>query len=67
MCHPACPYLADSHFWLATVQEVLQADWQEDWHLPQPPVFTVDLIDFVVMVLMCFKSFTSRLDIYMGV
>jgi hypothetical protein len=45
------------------VQDVLQADWQEDWHLPQPPVLTVDLIDFVVMVLMCFKSFTSRLDI----
>ena len=24
-------------FWLATVQEVLQADWQEVWHSPQPP------------------------------
>jgi hypothetical protein len=22
--------------WLATVQEVLQADWQEAWHSPQP-------------------------------
>jgi len=22
---------------LATVQEVLQADWQEVWHSPQPP------------------------------
>jgi hypothetical protein len=26
-----------SHFWFATVQEVLQADWQEVWHSPQPP------------------------------
>jgi len=25
-----------SHFWLATVQEVLQADWQDAWHSPQP-------------------------------
>ena len=28
-----------SHFWLATPQEVLQADWQEVWHSPQPPSF----------------------------
>jgi hypothetical protein len=27
--------------WLPTVQEVLQADWQEFLHSPQPPVFTV--------------------------
>jgi hypothetical protein len=27
--------------WLPTVQEVLQADWQEAWHSPQPPSFTV--------------------------
>ena len=26
-----------SHFWLATPQLVLQADWQEVWHSPQPP------------------------------
>jgi hypothetical protein len=26
-----------SHCWLATPQEVLQADWQEVWHSPQPP------------------------------
>ncbi len=30
-------YFLCSHFWLATVQEVLQADWQEVWHSPQPP------------------------------
>jgi len=29
-----------SHFWLATVQLVLQADWQDVWHSPQatPPL-----------------------------
>lgn len=26
-----------SHFWFATPQLVLQADWQEVWHSPQPP------------------------------
>ena len=26
-----------SHFWFATPQEVLQADWQEVWHSPHPP------------------------------
>jgi hypothetical protein len=24
-----------SHFWLATVQLVLQADWHDVWHSPQ--------------------------------
>ena len=38
-----------SHFWLATPQEVLQADWQEVWHSPQPPVCTL-----------CFRSRVSR-------
>jgi hypothetical protein len=28
---------AFSHFWLAIPQLVLQADWQEVWHSPQPP------------------------------
>ena len=26
-----------SHFWFATPQLVLQADWQDVWHSPQPP------------------------------
>lgn len=25
-----------AHFWFATVQDVLHADWQEAWHSPQP-------------------------------
>lgn len=29
-----------SHFWLATVQEVLQADWQDAWHSPQPALLS---------------------------
>jgi len=27
--------LGFAHFWLATVQDVLQADWQLAWHSPQ--------------------------------
>ena len=36
-----CYLLLFSHFWFATPQEVLQADWQEVWHSPQPPVWTL--------------------------
>jgi hypothetical protein len=32
-----------THFWFATVQEVLHADWQEAWHSPQA-VFSPDLM-----------------------
>lgn len=55
-------YLTASHFWLATVQEVLQADWQEDWHLPQPPLAAVALRSALLMVVMCFKRNTSFLS-----
>jgi hypothetical protein len=30
-----------SHFWFAIPQLVLQADWQEVWHSPQPPFFAL--------------------------
>ena len=33
----AIAYLLFSHCWFATPQLVLQADWQEVWHSPQPP------------------------------
>ena len=57
-------YLADSHFWFATVQEVLHADWQELWHLPQPP-FTAEAFRLaLLMVVMCFKSDTSFVKYY---
>ena len=48
-----------SHFWLATVQEVLHADWQEDWHLPQPPFSAEALRLALLIVLICFKGNTS--------
>ena len=57
----AANYLTASHFWLATVQEVLQADWQEDWQLPQPPLAAVDLRFALLIVVMCFKRNTSFL------
>ena len=37
MVLPSNYLLVFSHFWLATPQLVLQADWQEVWHSPQPP------------------------------
>jgi len=36
------PYFLLSQTWLPTVQEVLQADWQDAWHSPQPPEFLVN-------------------------
>ena len=44
--------LACSQVWFPTVQDVLQADWQDVWHSPHPPVLTVSLRFFVVIVLM---------------
>ena len=52
-------YFTDSHFWLATVQEVLQADWQELWHLPQPPFSAEAFRLALLIVVMCFKMNTS--------
>ncbi len=43
-----------SHFWFATVQEVLQADWQEAWHLPQPPLAAEAFRLALLIVLICF-------------
>ena len=43
-----------SQTWLPTVQEVLQADWQDAWHSPQPPVLSEACIEGLLTVLMCF-------------
>jgi hypothetical protein len=43
-----------SQAWLPTVQEVLQADWQDVWHSPHPPVIKVFLSAVPLRVLMCF-------------
>jgi hypothetical protein len=45
-----------SHFWLATPQLVLQADWQEVWHSPQPPLAAVAHRERVSRVLILFIS-----------
>ena len=50
-----CDYF--SHFWLATVHEVLQADWQEAWHSPQPPLAADSFRLALFRVLMCFVTF----------
>ena len=52
---------ACSHFWFATVQEVLQADWQEAWHSPQPPFAQLSFRFAWLSVLICFiKTPTFR-------
>lgn len=43
-----------SQVWFATVHEVLQADWHEVWHSPQPPLAIVFFKTAVFKVLICF-------------
>ena len=50
-----------SHGWLPTVQEVLQADWQDVWHSPQPPVYAVFLRAALFTVTICFAMDSSLL------
>ena len=47
-----------SHFWLATPQLVLQADWQEVWHSPQPPFLALSQRLRVSRVLILFMIVT---------
>ena len=45
------------------MQEVLQADWQEAWHSPQPP-FAADFFRFALLsVLICFIAFSLLCNI----
>ena len=37
-------YLLLSQVWLPTVQDVLQADWQDVWHSPHPPLHIVGVL-----------------------
>ena len=55
-----------SQSWLATPQEVLQADWQEVWHSPQPPVLTLAFRSRVSTVLILFMG-TSPFPEYLCV
>ena len=54
-----------SHFWLAIPQLVLQADWQEVWHSPQPPFFALSQRLRVSTVLICFiEVFLHRFSMF---
>ena len=44
---------------LVAYGEVLHADWQDVWHSPHPPFFTVFCKLFVFKVLMCFMAHSS--------
>jgi hypothetical protein len=48
-----------SHGWFATPHDVLQADWQEVWHSPQPPFFVLSFMSLVSIVLILFMIITS--------
>ena len=48
-----------SHCWLAMPQLVLQADWQEVWHSPQPPFLALSQRLRVFRVLICFMVISS--------
>ena len=61
-----CNYLLSlvlSHFWFAIPQLVLQADWQEVWHSPQPPFFALSQRLLVFKVVICFILVTPYLKI----
>jgi len=48
---------------LATVQEVLHADWQEAWHSPQPPLLALSFKLALFKVLICFIFILFGLEI----
>jgi hypothetical protein len=45
-----------SHFWFASVQDVLQADWQDVWHSPQPVFSLLFLRLPFTTVFICFMQ-----------
>jgi len=51
-------YLLFSQLWFATPQLVLQADWQDVWHSPQPPFLALSqrLRVANVLILLMVKS-----------
>jgi hypothetical protein len=53
-CQIAVDCYLCSHFWFATVQLVLHADWQDVWHSPQPDLARSFLETGALMVFMCF-------------
>ena len=57
-----CTYLLSvfSQAWFAMPQLVLQADWQEVWHSPQPPFLALSHRLRVSMVTICSMIDTSQ-------
>ena len=51
-------YLYCSQVWFPTVQDVLQADWQDVWHSPHPPFLIVFCNFLVFNVFTCFIIFS---------
>ena len=55
-----------SHCWFAIPQLVLQADWQDVWHSPQPPFFALSQRFLVSNVWICFMIVILRnINIYL--
>ena len=56
-----------SHFWFATPQDVLHADWQEVWHSPQPPFAALFLRSRVSIVCIRFIEVTPsrKISVYL--
>lgn len=48
-----------SQDWFAIPQEVLQADWHDVWHAPQPPVFALSFRLRVFNEMILFKTNNS--------
>jgi len=45
-----------SHSWFATVQDVLQADWHDVWHSPQPLPSVFFRIGFAMVLIFFIRS-----------
>lgn len=57
-------YLQFSQVWFPTVQDVLQADWQDVWHSPHPPFLIVFCNFLVFNVFTCFMRI-SPLSVFL--
>ena len=55
-----------SHCWFAIQQDVLQSDWQDVWHSPQPPAFTELAKSLVASVLILFMIMLLSLVVGYG-
>jgi len=54
-------YFLFLQIWFPTVQDVLQADWQDAWHSPQPPETTVFERAFFTTTFICFIKISNLL------